>query len=383
MKHFKSIILLLVAFLLVPVQHIHPEEAENKELDILVVVNMFLTGFDATTLNTLWVDKNLRLHGLIQAYSRTNRILNSVKAFGNIVCFRDLSQQTDEALALFGNRDAGGIVLLRSFNDYLNGYVDAKGKEHKGYFELVDILREDFPNAGRDIRGEEEEKRFITVYNAILRLRNILTSFDEFEESDLMTERELQDYASTYQDLHDKYSNTDKAEKSDVLDDIVFEMELIRQIEVNIDYILFLVEKYKGTGKQDREIIADIRRKVASSPSLRNKKDLIESFIESLNPDADSVTDEWLQFIEKAKKEELTRIISEEGLKKEETISFINQCFREGEIKETGTEITKILPAIPLFTRAGDSQEKKNTVIRRLKVFYDRFYDISLQEIAN
>ena len=354
---------------------------KNKELDILVVVNMFLTGFDATTLNTLWVDKNLRLHGLIQAYSRTNRILNSVKAFGNIVCFRDLSQQTDDALALFGNRDAGGIVLLRSFNDYLNGYVDAKGKEHKGYFELVDMLREDFPNAGRDIRGEEEEKRFITVYNAILRLRNILTSFDEFEESDLMTERELQDYASTYQDLHDKYSNTDKAEKSDVLDDIVFEMELIRQIEVNIDYILFLVEKYKGTGKQDREIIADIRRKVASSPSLRNKKDLIESFIESLNPDADSVTEEWLRFIENAKKEELAKIISEEGLKKEETIAFINQCFREGEIKETGTEITKILPAIPLFTRAGDSQEKKNTVIRRLKAFFDRFYDVSSSEL--
>ena len=356
---------------------------KNKELDILVVVNMFLTGFDATTLNTLWVDKNLRLHGLIQAYSRTNRILNSVKAFGNIVCFRDLSQQTDEALALFGNRDAGGIVLLRSFNDYLNGYVDAKGKEHKGYFELVDILREDFPNAGRNIRGEEEEKRFIMVYNAILRLRNILKSFDEFEESDLMTERELQDYASTYQDLHDKYSNTDKAEKSDVLDDIVFEMELIRQIEVNIDYILFLVEKYKNTGNQDREIIADIRRKVASSPSLRYKKDLIESFIENLNPDADSVTEEWLRFIENAKKEELAKIISEEGLKKEETISFINQCFREGEIKETGTEITKILPPIPLFTRAGDSQEKKNTVIRRLKAFFERFYDISLQEIAD
>jgi len=356
---------------------------KNKELDILIVVNMFLTGFDATTLNTLWVDKNLRLHGLIQAYSRTNRILNSVKAFGNIVCFRDLSQQTDDALALFGNRDAGGVILLRSFNDYLNGYIDEKGKERKGYFEMVDILRTDFPNAGRDIVGEEQEKRFITVYNAILRLRNILTSFDEFAEADVLDERELQDYASTYQDLHDKYTREEKAEKTNVLDDIVFEMELIRQIEVNIDYILFLVEKYKDSGKQDREIIADIRRKVASSPNLRNKKDLIEAFIESLNPEVDSVTEEWLRFIENAKRQELEAIISEEGLKAQETIAYINKCFREGEIKETGTEITKILPPIPLFTAKRDSQEKKASVIRRLKAFFDRFFDISLTEIKS
>ena len=357
------------------------QRMKNKELDILVVVNMFLTGFDATTLNTLWVDKNLRSHGLIQAYSRTNRILNSVKAYGNIVCFRDLSQQTDEALALFGNKDAGGIVLLRSFRDYLNGYTDEKGKDHKGYLEMVEILRTDFPDAGRNILGEEEEKRFISLYNAILRVRNILTSFDEFEEADIMTERELQDYASTYQDLHDKYAGEEKAEKVGVLDDIVFEMELISQIKVDIDYILKLIEKYKDSNKQDREVIADIRRSVSSSPNLRNKKDLIESFIESINPNASSVTEEWLEFIEKAKAEELNGIINEEGLKPEETKAFINQCFREGEIKETGTEITKILPPIPLFTKARDSQEKKNTVIQKLKAFFDRFFDISVREL--
>ena len=357
------------------------QRMKNKELDILIVVNMFLTGFDATTLNTLWVDKNLRSHGLIQAYSRTNRILNSVKAYGNIVCFRDLSQQTDEALALFGNKDAGGIVLLRSFRDYLNGYTDEKGKDHMGYLEMVDLLRTDFPDAGRNILGEEEEKRFISLYNAILRVRNILTSFDEFVEADPMTERELQDYASTYQDLHDKYAGEEKAEKVGVLDDVIFEMELISQIKVDIDYILKLIEKYKDSNKQDREVIADIKRSVSSSPNLRNKKDLIEAFIESINPNASSVTEEWLGFIEKAKAEELHGIINEEGLKPEETISFINQCFREGEIKETGTEITKILPPIPLFTKARDSQEKKNTVIRKLKAFFDRFYDISIREL--
>ena len=196
-----------------------------------------------------------------------------------------------------------------------------------------------------------------------------------------MDEREMQDYASTYQDLHDKFVGEGKAEKSDVVDDIVFEMELIRQIEVNIDYILFLVEKFKDSGKQDREIIADIRRKVASSPNLRNKKDLIDSFIESLNPEADSVTEEWLRFIEKAKKEELDAIIAEEGLKPAETVAFINQCFREGEIKETGTEITKILPPIPLFTKSGHSQEKKDSVLRRLKAFFDRFFDVSSNEM--
>ena len=350
---------------------------KNKELDILIVVNMFLTGFDATTLNTLWVDKNLRQHGLIQAYSRTNRILNSVKAFGNIVCFRDLSQETDRALATFGNREAGGIVLLRSFSDYLNGFTDEKGKEHKGYFELVDILRQDFPNAGRDATGEEQEKRFISLYNAILKVRNILSSFDEFEDSDVMTERELQDYSSTYQDLHDKYTGKEKAGKSDVVEDIVFEMELIRQVEVNIDYILFLVEKYKETGKEDREIVADIRRKVLSSPSLRNKKDLIDAFIESLNPGAESVSDEWIRFIEQARNEELHRIIAEEGLREQETVKFVSECFREGSIKETGTEITRILPPVPLFTKARDSQEKKNTVIQRLKAFFERFFDVT------
>ncbi len=354
---------------------------KNKELDILIVVNMFLTGFDATTLNTLWVDKNLRMHGLIQAYSRTNRILNSVKAFGNIVCFRDLSSQTEEALGLFGNRDAGGIVLLRSFRDYLDGYTDSKGKEHKGYYELVEILRTDFPDAGRHVTGEEEEKRFITVYNAILKVRNILSSFDEFEDADIMEERELQDYASTYQDLHDKYTRGETAEKTNVVEDIVFEMELIRQIEVNIDYIIFLVEKYAGTGKADREIMADIRRKVASSPNLRNKRDLIEDFIQSLNPDADSVTDEWLRFVEQAKRRELEAIIQEEGLRPDAAVAYINKCFREGEIKETGTEITKVLPPMPLFTSTRESAEKKNRVIEKLKAFFDRFFDISLKQM--
>lgn len=349
---------------------------KNKELDILIVVNMFLTGFDATTLNTLWVDKNLKLHGLIQAYSRTNRILNSIKTYGNIVCFRDLSQQTDDAIALFGNKEAGGLVLLRSFEEYMKGFTDNKGKYHKGYEELVSILKDDFPNAGTAIVGEQEEKRFIELYNAILRQRNILTSFDQFAEVDPLTERELQDYASTYQTLHEKYRPNHDPNKTNVNDDIVFEMELIKQIEINIDYILFLIEKFKESGNQNVEVIADIRRAVNASANLRNKRELIENFLASLNPSADSVTAEWLAFIEQQKKEQLEAIITEERLNPDKTLDFIKLCFREGEVKETGTEITDILPPMSMFSKDNKRKETKNRVVEKLKAFFARFYDL-------
>ena len=354
---------------------------KNKELDVLIVVNMFLTGFDATTLNTLWVDKNLRLHGLLQAYSRTNRILNSVKTYGNIVCFRDLTEETDAAIALFGNKDAGGMVLLRSFEEYLNGFTDKKGKYHPGYKELVEKLKTDFPDAGTHIVGEENEKKFIEVYNAILRLRNILTSFDQFEDNDILSERELQDYASTYQNLHDKYRG-ESAEKKDISDDIIFEMELIKQIEINIDYILFLIEKFKNSGNKDVEVIADIRRAINASASLRNKKELIEEFIEKLDPSTDSVTTEWLAYIERQKREQLDALVKEENLDPEKTVDFINLCFREGEVKETGIEITKILPPMSMFSKDGKRKEKKSNVLKKIKAFFDRFFDISSGEIS-
>ena len=354
---------------------------KNKQIDILIVVGMFLTGFDAKTLNTLWVDKNLRLHGLLQAYSRTNRILNSVKTYGNIVCFRDLTEETDAAIALFGNKDAGGMVLLRSFEEYLNGFTDKKGKYHPGYKELVEKLKTDFPDAGTHIVGEENEKKFIEVYNAILRLRNILTSFDQFEDNDILSERELQDYASTYQNLHDKYRG-ESAEKKDISDDIIFEMELIKQIEINIDYILFLIEKFKNSGNKDVEVIADIRRAINASASLRNKKELIEEFIEKLDPSTDSVTTEWLAYIERQKREQLDALVKEENLDPEKTVDFINLCFREGEVKETGTEITKILPPMSMFSKDGKRKEKKSNVLKKIKAFFDRFFDISSGEIS-
>lgn len=209
---------------------------KNKELDLLIVVNMFLTGFDATTLNTLWVDKNLKMHGLIQAFSRTNRILNSVKVFGNIVCFRNLQKRVDAAISLFGDRGAGGLVLLKTFDDYYNGYTDEKGKKDIGYVEMIDELTTKFPLSEPQIVGEQNQKEFISLFGAILRMRNLLSSFDEFKGKEILSERDWQDYLGRYQDLHDEWKERiTKGESKDIIDDIVFEIELIKQIEINID----------------------------------------------------------------------------------------------------------------------------------------------------
>lgn len=218
---------------------------KNKELDLLIVVNMFLTGFDATTLNTLWVDKNLKMHGLIQAFSRTNRILNSIKTFGNIVCFRNLQKRVDAAISLFGDKNAGGIVLLQRFDDYYHGYVDMEGKQKPGYEDMIQELTTKFPLSEPTIIGEQNQKDFIALFGAILRMRNLLSSFDEFAGKELISERDLQDYLGRYQDLRDEWRNRNgDKDKEDITDDVIFEVELIRQIEINIDYILMLVKKY-------------------------------------------------------------------------------------------------------------------------------------------
>ena len=271
---------------------------KNKELDLLIVVNMFLTGFDATTLNTLWVDKNLRMHGLIQAFSRTNRILNSIKTFGNIVCFRNLQKKVDEAIALFGDKDAGGIVLLKRFDDYYYGYEDADGKKHPGYVSMIEDLQTKFPLSEPQIIGEKAQKEFLKLFGAILRMRNLLSSFDEFEGRGILSERDLQDYLSRYQDMWPLPVHA--GDKEDVSDDIVYEIELIRQIDINIDYILLLVKKYHDSHCDDKEILITIQKAVDASPELRSKKELIDTFIAGIN-DVDDVLTEWRSFIAEEK----------------------------------------------------------------------------------
>ncbi|WP_084104450.1 type I restriction endonuclease subunit R [Demequina sp. NBRC 110056] len=341
------------------------QRLKNRELDMVIVVNMFLTGFDATTLNTLWVDKNLRAHGLIQAYSRTNRILNSVKTYGNIIAFRDLEEETNKALELFGNKDARGIVLLKPYGDY---YAD--------YAEKVTELLDRFP-LGQQIIGEAAQKDFIALFGAILRLTNILTSLDDFAGNEILTDRQAQDFRSVYLDLYAEFRDKDKADKEAINDDIVFEIELIKQVEINVDYILMLVEKYRaayGDG-DDKELRAEISRAVDASPSLRNKRDLIEDFVERVTVDG-SIDDEWQTFIAARREAELAAIITDENLRADRTREFIDTAFRDGAIRTSGTAITKVLPPASRFSADGGHGEKKQRVIEKLGTYFERFFGL-------
>ncbi|WP_407080851.1 type I restriction endonuclease subunit R [Clostridium celatum] len=344
---------------------------KNREIDILIVVNMFLTGFDATTLNTLWVDKNLKYHGLIQAFSRTNRILNSIKVFGNIVCFRNLNEEVEKALSLFGNKDASGIVILKTYEEYLNGYEE-KGKHVEGYKEVISNLENLYP-LEVELITEKDRKGFIKLFGKVLKLRNILNSFDEFCGNDIITQRDLQDYQSRYIDLYQDYSKKDDTEKEKINDDIVFEIELIKQVEVNIDYILMLVAKYYQSNCKDKSILTTIDKSINSSMELRSKKELIENFIESINGELD-VNKEWVQFVNMKKEEELNSIITEDKLKEEETKKFVDNSFRNGELKTIGTDIDKILPPMSRF--GGARAKKKEKVIERLGQFFEKYFRI-------
>ena len=345
------------------------KRTKNKEIDILIVVNMFLTGFDATTLNTLWVDKNLRMHGLIQAFSRTNRILNSIKTFGNIVCFRDLQNETDEAIALFGNKEAGGIVLLKTYEEYYNGYEDDKGREKEGYSQLIEELQDKFP-IGEQIIGEQNEKEFIILFGNILKIKNILSVFDKFVGNEILSEREYQDYQSIYIDLYQKRKPKD-TDKESINDDIIFEIELIKQVEINIDYILMKVSEYYKSNKEDKEILVDIKKAIDSSIELRSKKELIEGFIDRVNS-SKNVTEDFKKFVREEKEKDLEKVIEEEKLKPEETKKFIDNSLRDGVLKTTGTDIDKLLPAVSRFG-GGNRVEKKTGVIEKLKGFFDKY----------
>lgn len=261
---------------------------KNREIDLVIVVNMFLTGFDATTMNTLFVDKRLVNHGLIQAYSRTNRILNSVKTYGNIVSFRDLEEETNEAIALFGNKDARGIVLLKPYAEYYNEYAE----------KATELLQK-FP-LDEPIIGETAQKEFIALLGSILRLQNILTSFDDFAGNEIITARQMQDYRSIYLNLYAEFRKEGQSEKEAINDDVVFEIELIKQVEINVDYILMLVAKWRearGNGA-DKEMSAlmDIQRSIDSSPTLRNKKDLILDFVDRVSASGE-IDEEWRVYI--------------------------------------------------------------------------------------
>jgi type I restriction enzyme R subunit len=347
---------------------------KNREIDLLIVVNMFLTGFDATTLNTLWVDKSLRMHGLLQAFSRTNRILNSIKTFGNIVSFRNLENATNDALSLFGDKESSGIVLLKSFQEYYDGY-EADGKSIRGYTDLVGELVERFP-VGEQISGERDKKEFINLYGAVLKVQNILSTFDDFTGNEILTERDVQDYHSMYINLYDEFRKLEETDKENINDDLVFEMELIKQVEINIDYILELIRKYHSSNQENKELLVDINKAIDSSLELRNKKALIEQFINTLTVTS-AVNGDWSTFVNAKKIEELNRIIDEENLNYDETYRFIRSAFRDGEIQASGTAITKILPPVSRFGVDQSRSKKRDLVLDKLTTFFNKFFDIS------
>ena len=352
------------------------QRLKNREVDLVIVVNMFLTGFDATTLNTLFVDKPLKAHGLLQAFSRTNRILNSVKTYGNIVCFRDLEDATNKALELFGNKDAGGIVLLKPYQHYL-----------KDYTAKVNDLLVQYP-LGDPIVGEVAKKKFVKLFGAIIRLENILTSFDEFADDDTLTERQKQDYRSIYLDLWDEFRRV-REEESDKEkidhEDVVFEIELIKQVAINVDYILMLVEEHRKKHCEEHrdgrnaKLTPAISRAIDANPSLRSKKDLIEQFVATMSVDK-AVNPQWEQFINNKRDQELDKIIERENLYSDKTHEYMDNVFRDGELQTTGIAITKVMKPISRFGAENNHAEKKARVIKALRAHFDRFRGLGLGE---
>lgn len=358
---------------------------KKKEIDLLIVVGMFLTGFDAKTLNTLWVDKNLKLHGLLQAYSRTNRILNEVKNCGNIVCFRNLEDATNKSLAIFGDENAAGLVFMKSFEEYYSeGYADDKGNWHEPYTELIKQLLEMYPvEQMANIFDEEEKKAFIRLMGEILRLRNVLSAFDDFtEEVRIVDEMHYQDYLGWYNNYYDEYRKpTHGGEREDIRDDIVFEMELVKQVQINIRYILDLVQQYHDSNCQDKEIIVKIRKQMDASPDMRDKRELIEKFIQQMTPEKGAdVGHDWETYIEEEKRKQLSKIIEEEHLKAAETEDFMERAFADGYVTETGTGIAHILPPSNPFL--PESGEKKQTVIEKLKAYLNKFSNMLSDDSA-
>ncbi|WP_367272348.1 type I restriction endonuclease subunit R, EcoR124 family [uncultured Dysosmobacter sp.] len=249
-------------------------------------------------------------------------------------------------------------------------------KPRPGYVDVVEELTERFPLAEPQIVGEDRQREFISLFGALLRMRNLLSSFDDFKGNELISERDFQDYLGRYQDLRDEwYERRKRGESTDIIDDIVFEIELIKQVEINIDYILMLVKKYHDTHCEDIEVLITIRKAIDASPELRSKKALIENFISGIN-DVDDVMTEWNSYVAEERERELVQIISDEKLREPETRKFLENAFRDGKIKTTGTDIDRLMPPMPRFGSGGARTKKKQTVIDKLKAFFERFFGI-------
>ena len=390
------------------------KRVKNKEVDLLIVVGMFLTGFDAPTLNTLFVDKNLRYHGLIQAYSRTNRIYNSTKSFGNIVTFRDLEQDTIDAITLFGKSNTRNIVLEKSYQEYMEGFTDA-GVARRGYLEVIAELQERFPDPDV-IQTEKDKKDFVKLFGEYLRVENILQNYDEFaalqafqsldtsdakaveafkekyyltdeafaemQPIDMPSERSIQNYRSTYNDIRDwlrrQKDGEEKAKSTIDWDDVVFEVDLLKSQEINLDYILELIFEHNKKTKNKSELIDEIRGIIRSSLGNRAKESLIVDFINQT--DLDNITDKadiiesFFQFAQKEQQQEANELISTEGLNIEDAKRYINVSLQRGYASEQGTDLNEALPKMsPLNPQY---LTKKQNVFQKISAFVEKFKGI-------
>ena len=390
------------------------KRVKNKEVDLLIVVGMFLTGFDAPTLNTLFVDKNLRYHGLIQAYSRTNRIYNSTKSFGNIVTFRDLEQDTIDAITLFGKSNTRNIVLEKSYQEYMEGFTDA-GVARRGYLEVIAELQERFPDPD-EIQTEKDKKDFVKLFGEYLRVENILQNYDEFaalqafqsldtsdakaveafkekyyltdeafaemQPIDMPSERSIQNYRSTYNDIRDwlrrQKDGEEKAKSTIDWDDVVFEVDLLKSQEINLDYILELIFEHNKKTKNKSELIDEIRAIIRSSLGNRAKESLIVDFINQT--DLDNIADKagiiesFFQFAQKEQQQEANELISTEGLNIEDAKRYINVSLQRGYASEQGTDLNEALPKMsPLNPQY---LTKKQNVFQKISAFVEKFKGI-------
>ena len=265
-------------------------------------------------------------------------------------------------------------MLLKSYEDYYYGYTDDKGRKQLGYEERISMLVQKYP-LGEQIIGEQVKKDFIIAIGNILRLKNILSSFDKFESNEILSDREFQNYIGIYNDFYEEFKKL-HGESENINDDIIFEMELVKQVEVNIDYILMLVSKYHKSNCTDKEILGSIDKAIKSSFALRSKKELIEDFVNMINvkPELDVYKD-WNKFVKQQEETDLKQLIAEENLNEEETRKFIDNSFRDGQVKTTGTDIEKILPPMRLFG-GGNRSEKKETIIEKIKKFFEKYFGI-------
>ena len=390
------------------------KRVKNKEVDLLIVVGMFLTGFDAPTLNTLFVDKNLRYHGLIQAYSRTNRIYNSTKSFGNIVTFRDLEQDTIDAITLFGKSNTRNVVLEKSYQEYMEGFTDA-GVARRGYLDVIAELQERFPDPNV-IQTEKDKKDFVKLFGEYLRVENILQNYDEFaalhafqsldtsdakaveafkekyyltdeafaemQPIDMPSERSIQNYRSTYNDIRDwlrrQKDGEEKAKSTIDWDDVVFEVDLLKSQEINLDYILELIFEHNKKTKNKSELIDEIRAIIRSSLGNRAKESLIVDFINQT--DLDNIADKagiiesFFQFAQKEQQQEANELISTEGLNIEDAKRYINVSLQRGYASEQGTDLNEALPKMsPLNPQY---LTKKQNVFQKISAFVEKFKGI-------